>query len=209
MLQVFETLQRRLHECKGFHSQHLLWVASQTADVVVQFASSIQVSPRAPCTPVRPKINKTNENEKKSTLGDYMITWLHDYTTYACVCSGGNASKQNRDRLEKTIRKAGEVIGRQQETFDSVCHRRLTDRLNKNLSDDTHPLRPEFDSRLIDRSGRLRVLFTTSQAFIHSESHTDIQPGTWQTLSVTTSRHSLSHPFYWQCARALRVCVSM
>ena len=88
---------------------------------------------------------------------------------------------QDRDRLEKTIRKAGEVIGRQQETSDSVCHRQLTDRLSKSLADDTHLLRAEFDSRLIDRSGRLKYPSQkqhalSSHSFIHSESHTDIQP---------------------------------
>ena len=56
-------------------------------------------------------------------------------------------SNQDRDRLEKTIRKAGGVSGKQQETFESVYHRRPTDRLMMMLSDDTHPLRPEFDSR--------------------------------------------------------------
>ena len=40
-----------------------------------------------------------------------------------CVCWGGNASKQDRDRLEKTTRKVGGVTGRQQETFESVYHR--------------------------------------------------------------------------------------
>ena len=75
---------------------------------------------------------------------------------------------QDRDRLEKTIRKAGEVIGRQQETSDSVCHRRLTNRFTKILSDHTHPLRPEFDSRLTDRSGRLRVPFTKATRLKHS-----------------------------------------
>ena len=90
----------------------------------------------------------------------FFLSTISSVRTFGCVCWGGNASKQDRDRLKKTIRKAGGVIDRQQEIFDSVDHRRLTDRLMKILSDDTHPLRPEFDSRLIDRSGRLIVPFT-------------------------------------------------
>ena len=41
------------------------------------------------------------------------------------------------------------------------------------------------------------------QAFIHSKSHTDIQSGTWQALSVTTSRPSLSHLI---CGQYAHVC---
>ena len=115
---------------------------------------------------------------------------------YGCVCWGGNASK-DRDRLEKTIRKAGGVIGRQQDTFDSVCHRRLTDRLNKILSDDTHPLTPEIDSRLIDRSGRLRVPFTHTH--IHKKrrhTHTHVQKKKKEKKKKKKNTHTrLRHSF--------------
>ena len=107
--------------------------------------------------------------------------------TFDCVCWGGNGPKQDRDRQDKTIRKAGSATGRQQETFDSFCHRRLTDRLKMILADHTHSLRPEFDSRLIDKSGRLRVPITEPTRFHQSpppppESPTGIQSGTWQAL---------------------------
>ena len=115
---------------------------------------------------------------REDILQVFSLSTISSVLTFGCACWGGKASKQDRDRLAKTTRKAGRVIGRQQETLDSVCHRRLTDRLMKILSDDSLPLRPEFDSRPIDR---LRVPFTknnTPQAVIHYESHTGIQPGT-------------------------------
>ena len=121
---------------------------------------------------------------REDILEVFFLSTISSVLAHGCVCWGGTASKQARDRLEKTTRKAGGMTGRQQETLDAVYHRPLTDRLNKILSDDTQPLRPEFDSRPFARSGRLRVPFTTTtttktpQAFIHSESHTDIQPGT-------------------------------
>ena len=69
---------------------------------------------------------------REDILEVFSLSTISSVLTNGCVCWGGTASKQDRHRLEKTIR-----IGRQQETFDSVCHRRLTDRLNKILSDNT------------------------------------------------------------------------
>ena len=62
----------------------------------------------------------------------------------------------------------------------------VTDRHSKILSDGTHPLKPKFSFLLIDRCTLHKN--NTPEAFIHSKRHTDIKPGTWQTLSETTSR---------------------
>ena len=97
------------------------------------------------------------------------------------------------------------MTGRQQETSDSVCHRKLTDRLSKSLADDTHPLRTEFDSRLIDRSGRLKYPSQKQHAL---SSHSFREPYRHSTSHMTgtyclwPSADSLSHPFCWQYALA-------
>ena len=88
---------------------------------------------------------------REDILQVFFLSTISSILTYGYVCWGWNASKQDRDRMEKTIRKAGRVTGRQHETFESVYHRLLTDRLINLLSDDTHPLRSEFDSGLIDK----------------------------------------------------------
>ena len=99
------------------------------------------------------------------------------------------------------------MTGRQQETSDSVCHRKLTDRLSKSLADDTHPLRTEFDSRLIDRSGRLKYPSQKQHAL---SSHSFREPYRHSTSHMTgtycqwPSADSLSRPFCWQYA--LTVC---
>ena len=81
---------------------------------------------------------------------------------------GGNLSKQDRDKLDKIVKKAGSVVGKKQESIDSICQKRLTDRLTSILADETHPLKPEFDSRLIDRSGRLRAPVARTSRFRQS-----------------------------------------
>lgn len=77
--------------------------------------------------------------------------------TFGSTCWGGNVSKQDRDRLDKVIRKAGGVVGLPQDSFDTLYNRRTTNKLKDILKDDTHPLRQDIDSRRIERSGRFRV----------------------------------------------------
>ena len=68
---------------------------------------------------------------REDILEVFSLSTISSVLTNGCVCWGGTASKQDRDRREKTTRKAGGMTGRQQETFDAVCHRPLTDRLSK------------------------------------------------------------------------------
>ena len=57
---------------------------------------------------------------REDSLQLFFLSTISSVLTYSCVCWGGNASKKDRDRLEKTTRKAGGMTGRQHETFDSV-----------------------------------------------------------------------------------------
>ena len=74
--------------------------------------------------------------------------------TFGSASWGGIAAKQDRDSVEKVIKKAGREKAR---SFDSAYHRRVTDRLITILADVTHPLRPEFDNRRIGRSVGFRI----------------------------------------------------
>ena len=70
------------------------------------------------------------------------------------VSSTLSGQRQTGENHQK--RRRGIVV-RRQERVDSAYHRRVTDRLNTILADETRPLRPEFVSRRIDRSGRFGV----------------------------------------------------
>jgi hypothetical protein len=105
---------------------------------------------------------------REDILQMFFLSTVGSVLTYACVCWWGNLSKQDSDRLEKIVKKAGSVVGKKQETIESVCQRRLTERLTSILADETHPLRPEFDSRRIDRSGRLRAPVARTSRFRNS-----------------------------------------
>ena len=74
-------------------------------------------------------------------------------------------TKQDADRLDKLIKRAGGIVGRKQETFMTLYETRLKDKLNNVLTDDTHPLQDELDSRRIERSGRLRAPAAATQRY--------------------------------------------
>ena len=93
-------------------------------------------------------------NVRQEILQMFYTSTCNSALYFGSVCWSGNISKQDRDRIEKFIKKASGVVGRNQDTFALTHERRLTDRLAKILDDDTHPLRPEFDSRRSDRSTR-------------------------------------------------------
>jgi hypothetical protein len=107
-------------------------------------------------------------NVRQEILQMFYTSTCNSVLYFGSVCWSGNISKQDRDRLEKFIKKASGVVGRKQDTFTSTHERRLTDRIQKILADDTHPLRPEFDSRRIDRSSRFRQPCTRTTRYRNS-----------------------------------------
>ena len=90
--------------------------------------------------------------------------------TFGMSCWGGNASKQDKNRLDKNTKKAGDVVGRRQESINTVYHRLVTNKLRTILADETHPLRPEFDNRhtRTDRSDRFRIPRSRTTRYLQS-----------------------------------------
>ena len=95
--------------------------------------------------------------------------------TQSKLCQSYLASSQTNILANRTgtgqigqQKNVGRNVGRKQESIDSICQKRLTDRLTSILADETHPLKPEFDSRLIDRSGRLRAPVARTSRFRQS-----------------------------------------
>ena len=102
------------------------------------------------------------------------IVW--SIMTFVLICWGGNITKQDRKRLDKQIKKAGTMVGRQQDDLETLYRRLVTKNLTAILTDDTHPLRPIFDSRRNDKSGRIRASCSRTncytQSFIPTAMHT-------------------------------------
>ena len=70
------------------------------------------------------------------------------------VCWGGNISKFDRGKLEKIVKKAGDVVGKPLDSFKTLHEKRLYKKLMQRLNDPAHPLRHYFDISHSKRSGR-------------------------------------------------------
>ena len=114
-------------------------------------------------------------NVQQELLQMFYTSIVCSVMTFGMTCWGGNISGQDRNRLNKNIKKASGVVGRKQDDVETMYQRLVTHKLTSVLADDTHPLRPEFDSRRMDRSGRFRVPKTRTTRYKHSFIPTAIQ----------------------------------
>ena len=74
---------------------------------------------------------------------------------YAVVCWGGGIKIGERNKLDKTIKKASSVVGLRMEGLQSVAERRIMDKLNSIMSNASHPLYADLQERVSTFSQRL------------------------------------------------------
>ena len=74
---------------------------------------------------------------------------------YAVVCWGGGIKAWERNKLEKTIKKASSVVGLRMEGLQSVAERRIRDKLNSIRVNPSHPLYADVQARVSTFSQRL------------------------------------------------------
>ena len=78
--------------------------------------------------------------------------------TFGVVSWGGNITQGDRNKIERLVRKGGRVVGEgTTDTLTDIYDRHVHRKVNQIFNDDTHPLRGNFDSLIIERSGRLRT----------------------------------------------------
>ena len=84
---------------------------------------------------------------------------------FGSICWGGNISKLDRGRLEKIVKKAGQVVGKPLDSFKTLHEKRLYRKLMQILNDPRHPMRHYFDSRRSNRSGRFLLPRTNTKRY--------------------------------------------
>ena len=84
---------------------------------------------------------------------------------FGIVSWGNGIAQSDRGRLDRVIRKAGRVVGRDQDNIQTITNKRVKKKLACIMTDDTHPLRPDFDDTLIARSGRFRLPLLKTERF--------------------------------------------
>ena len=77
--------------------------------------------------------------------------------SFGIVSWGSCISRVDKTRLDRVIRKAGRVIGSEQDDIDTLTDNRIGKKITKIQNDATHPLFSDFDRAYSDRSGRYRL----------------------------------------------------
>ena len=88
--------------------------------------------------------------------------------TFGLTSWGGNITKCSEDRLNKIIKKAGQVIGRKQENLGQLFDNRTKKKTENILKDVTHPLYLDFDVLKITKSGRFRLPKARTNRYLDS-----------------------------------------
>ena len=87
---------------------------------------------------------------------------------YCLLCWGGNASKGDRERVERVVKEAGKIIGVSRQDFGSVYTDLLIKKLHHVLDDESHPLHDRLSGQLIARSGRMRLPSAVTSRYLSS-----------------------------------------
>ena len=90
-------------------------------------------------------------------LQTFYTSMITSVITFGITSWGGNINKQDKERLDKIIKRASGVVGKKQQDLGTLLTQRNTTKTKTITTDQTHPLYDEYDSRLIARSGRYRI----------------------------------------------------
>ena len=85
--------------------------------------------------------NKIFFCETSTLLQVFHSSGLSSLSTFGLSSWGGNAGKQEKEVLDKIIRKANGLVSRTQDTFDTLYGKRATNKLNDIQDDARHSLR--------------------------------------------------------------------
>lgn len=93
----------------------------------------------------------------RTTLRMFYESVVSSAILFALVCWGSRLKVADSNRLNKVIRKAGDVIGVKLDSLESVMERRMLEKLQSILENTTHPLHQFLVQHRSTRTGRLRL----------------------------------------------------
>lgn len=107
-------------------------------------------------------------NVSKHILQMFYSSVINSVMTFGLTSWGGNLSKNDSGRIDKTIKRAGKVIGKAQDSLDTLYRHRVEQKLTHITKDSTHPLRDDIDTLKIVRSGRYRIPKAKTYRFLNT-----------------------------------------
>lgn len=90
-------------------------------------------------------------------LGLFYDSVVKSIWGYCLLCWGGNVSQRDRERVERVIKEAGNIIGSPREKFETVYTDLVMKKLTDVMEDPNHPLHHRLSQHIIPRSGRMRL----------------------------------------------------
>ena len=89
--------------------------------------------------------------------------------TYCCVCSGGNITNRDINRITVIIKKSGSILQSNEQSDFCVYYKNAIQRKRQAiLQDQNHALHPEFLKHVIARSGRMRIPACSTNRYLKS-----------------------------------------
>ena len=101
-------------------------------------------------------------NVNSNILQLFYSATISGVLTSGATVWGNSMTQGDRDKFDRIFRRAGRVVGREQQTMTELTEKR-NKQLQAILNDETHPMRQEFDSMTIQRTGRLRHKVKTTR----------------------------------------------
>ena len=96
-------------------------------------------------------------NVNSNILQLFYSATISGVLTSGATVWGNSMTQGDRDKFDRIFRRAGRIVGKEQQTMTELTEKRMTQKLKAILNDETHPLRQEFDNMTIQRTGRLRL----------------------------------------------------
>ena len=91
------------------------------------------------------KLKSFNIDQK--LLQMFYLSTVNSVLTFGLACWGGNINSQDRDRLDKIIKRASGVVGKKQDDISSLRTRCTLHKMREIQIDKSHPLHDEYDRR--------------------------------------------------------------
>ena len=96
-------------------------------------------------------------NVHNTLLQLFYTSIISSTLTFGLACWGGSLLKHDRDKLNRIIKTARVVIGKEQEDIGTFHEHRTLSKMKKIVNDKTHPFYPIYIQRRIERGGRFRL----------------------------------------------------
>ena len=96
-------------------------------------------------------------NVNRNLLHLFYSSIVSSTMTFGLLYWGGNLLRQDRERIEKLIKTAGEVVGKNQEDIMIQRERRILNKMKLILKDKTRPVNMLYGKQLSEHSDRYRV----------------------------------------------------